>query len=208
MCERRWVCEPVSPAHPCLASLAAHWGFSSGSASPVEIDLSGNEYHLRNLNAETDTTQRLLSSPWLRSAPHQLRVLKTAFVVETLQDATESGEHCRFQIAIRYRNNCQQQQHESFHARHDQCDRVCPRVLFMRNFSCFKSTSVTNNGEGKGIVALLKECVRVLPTNAVVGVLPGPMDASNASAGGSRCHQEATHAPFVKMMTPSGKVRW
>lgn len=185
------MCEPLLSSYPHLRYLAAHWTLSSGTSSSVELDLSGNEHHLKLVRAADPLSEP--TSCWLRTAPHRLRRPETDFVVETLQNASETDAVCRFRIAIRHREQ-----------QHDRQSTHCPRILFVCNFRCFKSTSVTNNREGKWIVALLKECVRALPEIAIVGVLPASL--STTTSAGIR-QDTPSHAPFAALMTPSGKVR-
>lgn len=182
--------QPISPAHPSFTSLVARWSLSSCSASNEELDLSGHGRHLKLERGESN--EEGSTACWSRLAPTRFTQARTDFIVETLQDSSFSDSECRFLIKIKHRAQYQRMA-TATHASQQQ--QTHPQIVFVCNFRCFKSTSVTNSGEGKWIIALLKECIRGLPENTSLGIL-------RPSAAGN---QQLVLSPLTRM-TATGKV--
>lgn len=149
----------------------------------MELDLSGNGHNL--------CLQREHGNPeasWMRVSPPAMTVSRGSFVIKTLQNSFDSANQCHFTIEIKSRITSDSS------PSHDE-RLIRPVVVFIVNVLLFKSTSVTNNGEGSWLIDLLKECVRNLPDYYLVGFQrPGVVYGHNSALS-------------LLPMSSSGKVR-
>lgn len=151
-----WSIKQSSTNHPAAAKLAGKWAFASGTHGQVELDLSGNG---RNLILQREHTNPETS--WMRVSPPDMKVSQGSFVIKTLQNSTDTANQCRFTIEIKSRTS-------KFSPPSNGDNLIRPVVVFIINVLRFKSTSMTNEGEGSWLIDLLKECVRDLPDNYLV----------------------------------------
>ncbi|KAF1321113.1 hypothetical protein FI667_g12129, partial [Globisporangium splendens] len=156
--------------HPHFGSLAAHWSLSSGSVSGEELDLSGHVRHLIVVCEESSGLQLGSMAPWLRLAPARFMPARPNFIVETLQDSSDSN--CRFLVTIKHRS---QYRNGDQPVQQQQQQLMRPHIVFICNFRAAKNASVTELQEhGKWIIKLFHACIRDLPEHAIVGILkPG-----------------------------------